>query len=326
MAISFDTTYIQFVHELTQTFPEYSAALTSAKESSTKQITFLLQWKPLAKRVASQDVTMFEGAGAELVPGFPMTTKLWGEISVGTRTAIWKYLSSLLLLSEEDIPEFQAEFAEILKKLQAGGFDNMKEMFEKMSEKFGFNDMSGFAENFKLPERLFKGPIAKIAAEIVKEFQPEDFGITPEMLQSNDPSRIFAFLQEIFTKNPELLASAAQKIAKKIQAKFQRGEIKREEIMREVEELMAEFSENEMFSELFGSLGEMLKGSEKSSGNEGSSRRREVQERLRKKAAEKEAKKKPTVAPSSEAEQKADAMAAMLLQEEDGKKKKSGKR
>jgi hypothetical protein len=54
---------------------------------------------------------------------------------------------------------------------------------------------------------------------------------------------------------------------------------------------MKEFSDNATFSDLFGQLGEMMKGGEKESGNEGSARRREVQERLRKQKAEKDAKK-----------------------------------
>jgi hypothetical protein len=148
------------------------------------------------------------------------------------------------------------------------------------------------------------------------------------MLESDDPARVFNYLQEVFTKKPELMMSAAQKIAKKIQAKFQRGEIKREEIIREAEELMKEFSENTAFSELFGSLGEMLKGSEKESGNEGSARRREVQERLRRKAAEKEAAKKAAggagagasttnILATTEAELRAAANAAALLMEEE---------
>jgi hypothetical protein len=137
---------------------------------------------------------------------------------------------------------------------------------------------------------------------------------------------VFNYLQEVFTKKPELMMSAAQKIAKKIQVKFQRGEIKREEIIREAEELMKEFSENTAFSELFGSLGEMLKGSEKESGNEGSARRREVQERLRRKAAEKEAARKAAggagvgatnVLATTEAELRAAASAAALLLEEE---------
>ena len=220
----------------------------------------------------------------------------------------------------------------------------MNDMFKKISDMastFGFDkfpDLSGAKEKFKIPERLFKGHIAKIAEELVKEFTPEDFGITADMVESADPARVFEILQEIFTKRPEMLAATAQKIAKKIQAKFQRGEIKREEIIQEAEELMKEFADNEMFSSLFGSLGEMMKGSEKSSGNEGSARRREVQERLRKKKAEKTEKEAAkmnvfsnSIVPGSqssafaEAQALADQAAANLLMEE-SQEKKSGRK
>jgi len=106
-------------------------------------------------------------------------------------------------------------------------------------------------------------------------------------LESKDPAHVFTYLQEIFTKRPEVMMNAAQKIGKRLQAKFAKGEINRDEIIREAEELMKEFSDNEAFSGLFGSLGELFKSGEKESGNEGSARRREVQERLRKKAAAK---------------------------------------
>ena len=196
-----------------------------------------------------------------------------------------------------------------------------------MAETFGFKDFAGMKDKFKIPERMFKGHLAKIVQELVKEFKPEDFGITEEMVEGNDPAKVFEILQDIFTKKPEMLATAAQKIAKKIQAKFQNGEIRREDIINEVEELMKEFSENEMFSSLFGSIGEMMKNSEKSSGNEGSARRREVQERLRKKKAAKDAGKNKNsndnVIVQSQSAAEADAVAAALLLEEPEQKSQS---
>lgn len=187
--------------------------------------------------------------------------------------------------------------------------------------------------NIKIPERLFKGHIAKMAKELAEEFKPEDFGIDPAMLEVKDPAKIFEFLQEIFTKKPDLLMSAAQRIAKKIQGKFQRGEIRREEIMSEIEELMKEFSENEAFTSLFGQLGEVLGSTAKATGNEGSERRRQVQERLRKKQAEKEAKRTGThlVVHDPAAVARAEAAARALLELEDshvhtnGQKKKAGR-
>ena len=361
-APTFDATYAQFVDDLKGTFPEFSAALTHAASMPDRKERFVEVWKSHTSDVAACNAVLFEGAGIELIPGFVMKRKLWNELSDTTHGVIWKYLSSLLLLAAAsstkddvcglwDLSGFNADMETMMKMLsEAGGADDgsadgmggiaggaglgesMKDIFSKlgsMASMFGglkAEDLSGASSKFKIPERLFKGHIARIAEELVKEFKPEDFGISPDMLESDDPARVFNYLQEVFTKKPELMMSAAQKIAKKIQAKFARGEIKREDIVREAEELMKEFSENTAFSELFGSLGEMLKGSEKESGNEGSARRREVQERLRRKAEAKKAAAASAVVggagaanvlTTSEAELRAAAAAAALLLEED---------
>lgn len=328
VTITFDATFNQFLEDLKGSFPEYAAALTLAASAPDRQTRFLDIWRAHSTAVAAQDSTIFGGEkGLELVPGFVMTAALWAELSPRTHSIIWKYLSTLLLLSatltteqEEgglwDISGFQHSMETMMSHLReaaaaassgpAGGagddgsaaasnlFSGLFEKLGGIAAKLGVGsvDVSGAAApDFKIPERLMKGTIAKIVEEIVHEFKPEDFGITPEMMETKDPRAMFDYLQEIFTKKPELLMSAGKKIAKKLQAKFASGSIKREEIIAEVEELMKEFSGNSAFSELFGNLGEMLRSSEKESGNEGSTRRREVQERLRRKAAEKAAKK-----------------------------------
>jgi len=333
---NFTMTFTQFLDELKATFPEYTPALMLASSLPDTQSRFLDVWRTHTTDVAKQNGDIFQGTGIELVPGFVMTSALWSELSATTHAAIWKYLSSLLLLAASesdkglwDISGFQQDMEDMMKKLKEGeGIGGMmSDIFAKlgkMGEAFGIKDLSGAAGKFKIPERLFKGHIARIAEELVKEFKPEDFGISPEMLESDDPARVFTYLQEVFTKKPETMMAAAQKIAKKIQAKFQRGEIKREDIIREAEELMAEFSDNEAFSSMFGSLGEMFKSSEKESGNEGSARRREVQERLRKRQAEKESRRgagpATNVIVTGEAEARANAAAAALLLEEDSAK------
>jgi hypothetical protein len=357
MSVSFSATYVQFVTELLETFPEYADALNAAKVDTKARENFLAVWKTHTNNIAVQNDTIFTDAGLELVPGFSMTAKLWSELSNNSKTAIWRYLTSLLLIAAAfdsgsktdgiwDISGFEHDMEEMMKRLKAGEDHGMKEIFEKLSklaEGFGMKDLSGAFEGlggmdadgkpkFKIPERLFKGHIAKIAEEIVGEFNPEDFGLSPEILNSNDPTKIFTFLQEIFTQKPDMLMGIAQRIAKKIQAKFQRGDFNRDELIREAEELMKEFSDNEAFSGLFEQLGEMLKGGEKESGNEGSARRREVQERLKKKAAEKAAKKAAggaggaAVGVSAADTAAADAMANELLMEEDSSKAKASKK
>ena len=326
-SVSFINTYTQFLDELTATFPEYTEPLRAAKTLPNARSVFLSVWKTHTKEISQQKATIFDGAGLDLAPGVKMTTSLWNELSTNSQAAIWKYLTTLLLIgvSEDtktegiwDMSGFEHDMEEMMRRMKAGeGGAGMKDIFEKltgmmdMSGAFGqfakaFSgmaggmggdlgedgpDLSGAAPKFKIPERLFKGHIAKIAEEIVSEFNPADFGLPPELLESNDPTKIFTFLQEIFTQKPDLLMNIAKRIAKKIQTKFQQGALNRDELIREAEELMKEFSDNATFSDLFGNLSEMMKGGEKESGNEGSARRREVQERLRKQKAEKDAKK-----------------------------------
>jgi hypothetical protein len=279
-----------------------------------------------------------------------MTRVLWGELSPATHAVIWKYLSTLLLLSASqttdgsglwDLSGFQTSMSALMAHLQkvgegaavAGvgtgseGFAALFEQLNKMASSFGLGDLSGAASKFKVPEKLFRGHIARIVEELVKEFSPEDFGITPAMMEEKDPRKMFEFLQEIFTKKPDMLMSVGQKIAKKLQAKFAAGAFRREDIINEVEELMKEFSDNTAFSELFGNLGDMLKSSERASGNEGSARLREARERLRRRTAERAARRAETATNTvvtAEQSAAAEAMAAALLAEEASAASKRG--
>lgn len=353
---TFQSTFTQFVEELEATFPELAEGLKAARAFPQKHLVkqFRTMYKGKAMLVAVRDEAFFE-SDVELLPGVRMTPKLWGEVSKITKTAIWNYLSSLILLSAADSPteedtfwndeEFKKGLESMMGGLKgaadgfAGGSANpfaamgdMGGLFGKireMAESFASGGASASAgagasagtglPEFKLPERMFKGHIAKMAKELAEEFKPEEFGISPELMNTQDPAKVFEYLQELFTKNPEKLMGAAQRIAKKLQTKFLRGEIRRDEIIAEVEELMKEFSENDAFKSIFGNLGELLQMSAKATGNEGSERRRVVQERLRKKAAEKEA-KKVVIPVNPAALAAAEAVAAALLADEDKKK------
>jgi len=337
---SFEKTYKEFIADLLLTFPEHKDALSAAAAAPVSAERFVVIWRPNVSAVAKKDASIFNEE-IEMVQGFSMTRSLWNELSSTSQDAIWKYLSTLLLLSAQETPAgffdlsgFALDMEKMMEMLKGDGsqFSDLFEKLGKMAESFGFKDLSGAADKFKIPERMFRGHIARIAQELVSEIKPEDFGLDPEMMNNKDPKAVFEFLSEIFTKKPDMLMSIAQKIANKIRAKFMRGEIRREDIVAEAEELMKEFSENEAFTELFGSLRDAMVGAEKASGNEGSARRREAQERLRKKAAEKAAKKASEpqtniIVNRAEAQAHAAAMAALLIAEEgESPKKKGGKR
>lgn len=315
----FKEVYTQFLSEMGLTFPE----LDKSAEKALKKTGYVEFSKCIAANLhkfALRDGSIFTDAGVEIAPGVVMTKALWKDAGKATQKAIWDFLSSLTLLSSYEMKhngpksDGPVDDDEAFNKFfDISGADvDLKKMFKDLGSDFSGQSFNSFfdgikeaAESFKnkftsadgepmkspIPEKLFKGHIAKIAEELAKEFKPEDFGLSPELMSTNDSAAIFEYLQQVFSKNPETLMKGAKKIAQRIQDKLKRGEVKRSELIAEAEELMAEFQNNPMFKEIFSQLGQQLKtaGGADSGEVQASERRKAVQERLKKKLAEKQA-------------------------------------
>lgn len=322
-APTFVKVYSQFMCEMGLTFPELEKACDKAIYLGWKD--FSKSVKPILHQIATRDSAIFTEEGVEIAPRVVMTKKLWKDAGKETHKAVWDFLSSLVLLAsyEEklsskntvDEPDFTNFFdisgadVDLKKMFESLGkqfsnksftsfFDGIKEAAESMKDKFTGLSGEGLP---KIPERLFKGHIAKIAEDLAKEFKPEDFGLSPEVLDSNDTGATFEYLQQIFTKNPDLLMKGAKKIAQRIQDKLQKGQVRREDLVAEAEELMKEFQNNTMFKQIFEQLSSQLKNMGGDSGpNSQSERLRATKERLRKKAeAKAEAKKNSSNGPNN---------------------------
>jgi len=108
-----------------------------------------------------------------------------------------------------------------------------------------------------------------------------------------NPMKAFEMLSQLYTRNPMMIQTIMKRIAKKMQAKIQRGELRPSDLAAEAEELMKHFTENTQFVEVM----EMLKKSfgfedpeiARKTGNEGSARLSAARDRLRKKLAAKKA-------------------------------------
>ena len=150
-----------------------------------------------------------------------------------------------------------------------------------------------------------------------------------------NPSRAFDILFQVFGKNPEILQKTVQKIGNRLQHKITSGAIKPQEIAREAEELMKEFSENSSFVDMLSGLKKAFGFEDmdlaRQAGKEGSARLSIVKNRLKKKASEKEARKGMSISSSTDAlgdsskadVAKADAMMAALIKEENKPKRKN---
>jgi hypothetical protein len=314
----FAEVYKQFLNEMGLTFPELEKSADKAlKTSSWKEFSKAIA--PILHQIANRDADIFSKTGVEIAPGVIMTKALWKDAGKPTHKAIWDFLSSLVLLAsyekrhsentveEEDFTKFfdvsgadvdlRKMFADLGSQFSGQSFssffDGIKEAAESFKEKFG--ESMGISGELPIPEKMFKGHIAKIAEEIAREFKPEDFGLSPEILEGGDTAAIFEYLQTIFTKNPELLMRGAKKIASRIQEKLKRGDVTREQLIAEAEDLMESFKNNPMFKQVFEQLNAGLRGGADfgmGGSGEPSARRKAAVDRLRQKLAAKQTAKK----------------------------------
>ena len=294
----FNTKYEEFANKLKEVCPELIPLLDSAlilpaefRKSQFKELV-------LPSCSPKRDMTVNPKT---VLPGVVLSKKIWSEMSETTRKAVQEYLnvlsfSFLLEGSSGEVPSgWTSEWA--------------TKMMDEMKEKMGDFDFAGlsakFAEIFtaeggfpKLPEKFLKGQIARLAEDIVKEFDVTELGLDPAAMEAagNDPSKALKMITDIFMRNPAALQGIIQKLTKKIQKKIQSGAIRPQELAAEAEELMKTFSENPQFVSLMESFrksfGAAAEGRADHPNDRNSSSRMDiVKERLRKKLEEKKNKK-----------------------------------
>jgi hypothetical protein len=296
LADLFNTKYEEFATKLNEIFPEFAPLINAAlilppnlRKSQFKELI-------LPSCSPSRNTNKCPGG---VLPGVVLTKKIWEELSDNSRKAIQEYLTvlSFTFLLENgtsgDLPSsgWTSEWAEKMMgdmKEKMEGFD-----FAGISEKFAdiFGTEGGFP---KLPEKFLKGQIARLAEDIVKEFDMKDFGIDPAAMESaaNDPSKALKMITDVFMRNPAALQGIIKKLTAKIQKKIQSGALKPQELVAEAEELMKTFSENPQFVSLMESFrksfGSVAEGKADHPNDRNSSSRMDiVKERMRKKLEQK---------------------------------------
>jgi len=291
MENTFYSKYNEFCNDLEGAVPELKSDIENARNLSDEQK--LSEYAKVFKQRVSKDGTH------PVLPGVTIPNTVWDSLSKNSQEAIEKYNSILDLcviyhtgntegVSQEWVDSIMREWRTKMEKID----------FTKLSSKF-FDIFGKHGSSLPpLPEKFLKGSLAKLAEDLVKEFNPEDFGFSKEDIEAceKDPSRSFEILMNIGTRDPSLIQKALQKISKKLQDKIQRGQIKPQQLAKEAEELIQEFQTNPAFVEIL----EGFKGAfnfddmdlARSTGNEGSARLSLVRERLKKKLeAKKNAKK-----------------------------------
>jgi len=298
----FQTKYEEFGKDLNMAIPEIGSQISLAMKLSSSDR--LQQFVEVVLPSCGPSRNPNDTPGFVL-PGVKISQDLWSSLGDKSQVAIQEYLRilSFCCMYESTKPteagempkmgEWTESFLNSWKdKLNGLDFENLS---KKLSDILGSIGPTAFP---KLPERLLKGHLAKLAEELIREFKPEDFGLTPEELAACDthPARAFELLTEVYTKKPEILQNAIKRIASRLQDKIRRGELRPEQIAAEAEELMKDFSENNAFTELMknfkGVFGMEDPEVARQAGRPEDARRSIVRERLRKKLDAKKNEKK----------------------------------
>lgn len=340
----FQKKYTEFCDDLLGTYPEKDAEIQAARAlTEAERIErFRTEVLPTAGR-PTRDPLVTPGA---VLPGVVIEEEHWKTFSATSKKAIQEYITLLCFTcmfgdpKSNPFEDFAANPA--MKKM-------MEEMMGSFKEKLNNVDFKAITEKmmkifgegkggFNLPERMLKGQLAKLAEELVREFKPEDFGLTTEELEETErnPSRAFDLLMNIYTRRPELLQNAMKRIAKKLQDKVRRGELRPQELAAEAEEMMKEFTENPAMVELMESFRNVFgfqdEDTAKAAGRDGESRRaqavrqiRAERERRQKQRAEEEAQRQQRAQAAQQPQQSVEEIMRQLGLDTPDSQKKGGK-
>ncbi len=303
---AFQKKYDEFCVDLLGACPELTSFIQTAKNLSTEQR--LKRFKDEVLPVSGNPQRNPKVCPGLVLPGVQISEGIWNELSEHSQTAIQEYLTILtmccLMETNTNFTDLSGQadfFAGFLnqmgERLKSADFKAVSEKFSKFIEKFASSASSEGAQNAmpKIPERFMKGKIAKLAEELVREFNAADFGLTDEDLVAleRNPMRAFEVLLQGYTTNPMILQNAMKKIANRMQQKIQRGELKPQELAAEAEELLKECTDNPQFTEMMESIRTAFGFEDmdlaREQGREGSARMSIVRNRLRAKLEKKKA-------------------------------------
>ena len=185
----FSQKYTEFAEDLRGALPELTSQISTALALPSEAQFTQFRETVLPTCTPTRDPNACPGM---VLPGVTITPQLWDTLSSGSRQAIQQHLTVLSFCmlydgAKEGFDSTPAMAEEFLKQLR----DKMSSVdFEGMSKKL--TDMfKGMSPDKlpKLPERFLKGHLAKLAEELVREFKPEDFGLSVEELSTFDFNR-----------------------------------------------------------------------------------------------------------------------------------------
>lgn len=285
----FNKKYTEFCDDLVGACPEYSADIEIAKELSPDERERAYKNEVLKK--VTRNLTVNPG---RVLPNVTIKDAVWTALSDASKKAVLEYLRILDIscvfmsidLSGADAGVSQEWVDSIMRDMRSR-MDRLD--FKSMADKFTTMFGGQGSTLPPLPEKFLKGKLAKLAEDMVKEFKPEDFGMSAADIAAceTDPTRAFEILMSASSENPQNLQKVMMRVAKKLQTKIQSGELRPQELAAEAEELIKEFQANPEFVEMLESFRKSFSFEEpeaaRKTGHDGEGRLALARARLRKK-------------------------------------------
>ena len=126
------------------------------------------------------------------------------------------------------------------------GMAGFAELAEMVGMSPDFLNLSGLPT---IPQHLLSGHIANLAKDLMKQFQPSDFGIDPSITECEDIEEIMQKLGDYIQNDTSSILAGARKLAEKIKNKILNGSVKQAELIAEAKEFMNIIQGNPLIQE-----------------------------------------------------------------------------
>ncbi len=257
--IKFNNLLLDFLKDLSNTFPEYENGFTNTSTNIKDNIDdsrflnkYTTAFKTHMKDLAEKRKQVFIGNNIDLIDNVDFC-KVWSceDISIQTQNAIWKYIHSLYLvgknISKEDtnpLSFFKQEENSSLEDIS-----NQAQCLLKMIDNLDGKSNDSKESDDNSMEKLFgDSKIGELAQELAGEINISDLGLTEDM--NNNPEQMLESIMK--GENSGNLMNMIQTVGSKIQNKISSGQVDEAQLFSEAQNMLSSMNHNDM-------LGNMMK-------------------------------------------------------------------
>lgn len=260
--IKFNNLLLDFLKDLSNTFPEYEndytktvSAIRDNIDNSSHSKKYTEEFKKFMVDIANKRSQVFITNKIDLIDNVDFT-KVWSceDISNQTKNAIWKYIHSLYLvgknISKEDtnpLSFFKQEENCTLEDISSQAQCLLK-MIDNLDGETKTNETSDGSDAM---ENLFgDSKIGELAQELAGEINISDLGLTEDM--NNNPEKMLESIMK--GENSGNLMNMIQTVGSKIQNKISSGQVDEAQLFSEAQNMLSSMNNSDMLSNMMNNM------------------------------------------------------------------------